>query len=219
MQARDPDQHPSHQLPKDRGQLETHHHFGDGPGGDEDHHKAAHLNQGFRHFKLVGTEFQEKWGDGKHREEMDLRIYRGGNTAVGAAQRMTPGNCLAVWRSIGQAPIPELLLKGTPKPGLVTVARHLAEQQHGAQAQPAKADKQEQGHKELSCGAQRAWAEPSATGLSKGAPASGSTAYTPARSTSAHSVTPPHYGIDPKFAAKSLMSKRRNLKAQTEDLT
>ena len=34
-----------------------------------------------------------------------------------------------------------------------------------------------------------------------------------------HSLSPLHYGIDPKFAAKSLMSKRRNLKAQTEDLT
>jgi hypothetical protein len=47
---------------------------------------------------------------------------------------------------IEQAAIPELLLKGSAKPGLAAVARHLTEQQTCAQAHPAEADKQEQGH-------------------------------------------------------------------------
>ena len=64
MQARDADQHAGDQLAQDGGQLKPHHSFGDGAAGHEDHQKAAHLDQGFRHLELVGADLQEKGREG-----------------------------------------------------------------------------------------------------------------------------------------------------------
>jgi hypothetical protein len=49
--------------------VQAHEQLGDGARHQEDHHEAAHLDQGFRHFKLVGAELQEKRGNGEHREQ------------------------------------------------------------------------------------------------------------------------------------------------------
>ena len=85
VQARHADQHACHQFTQDGGQLQAHEQLGDGARHQEDHHEAAHLDQGFRHFKLVGTELKEKRGIGEHRGQTELRIYRHGDPAVGAA--------------------------------------------------------------------------------------------------------------------------------------
>jgi hypothetical protein len=69
VQARHAYQHACHQFTQDGGQLQAHEQLGDGARHQEDHHEAAHLDQGFRHFKLVGAELQEKRGNGEHREQ------------------------------------------------------------------------------------------------------------------------------------------------------
>ena len=68
MQTRDANEHPSHQLAKDGGQLQANHPFGHGPGGDEDHYKTAHLNEGFGHLMLVRTDLQQHLRNRQHHE-------------------------------------------------------------------------------------------------------------------------------------------------------
>ena len=66
MQPRHPDQDTGHQLTQDRGQLEPHHHLGDGAGRKKDHEKATHLKEGFRHFQLMGADLSDQRQRGKH---------------------------------------------------------------------------------------------------------------------------------------------------------
>ncbi len=68
--------------------------------------------------------------------------------------------------------------------------------------------------------ARRLWAERAATGLAHGDPFFGNTAYRSARITSLSTQSgQPHYGFSPNLAAKPLISRRRSLNAQKEDLT
>ena len=55
VQARHPNQHPGHQFPQDRGQLDPHHQLRHRPGGHEDHQKLGHGDQGFGHLHPVAT--------------------------------------------------------------------------------------------------------------------------------------------------------------------
>jgi len=64
VKAGDADQHAGHRLPEDGGKLQSHHQLGDRPGGDEDHHEAANLQQRCGGFELMGTELQQLRGEG-----------------------------------------------------------------------------------------------------------------------------------------------------------
>ena len=53
MQPRNADQHPCHQFAEEGGPLEAHHQRRQGPGGEQDHDEAAHLDQGLGRFDLA----------------------------------------------------------------------------------------------------------------------------------------------------------------------
>ena len=80
VKAGDADQHTGHQLAEDRGQLQPHHHLGDGPRRDEDHQEAADLQQRFGRFELVGAELQQQRWERRHREARKVCGFIGSMT-------------------------------------------------------------------------------------------------------------------------------------------
>ena len=64
VQAGHADQHASHQLPEDGGQLDPDHQLGQQPGGHKDHQEFPHRDEGFGDLHLMAADFKQKrWQD------------------------------------------------------------------------------------------------------------------------------------------------------------